>query len=226
MFLILRLSAVFVALALCTPAPAPAGAASQPIVDAEGKPVANYQVSAEAGRAIARLPGAVVVGNPKGDVTLAEFYDLNCPYCRRAAGDVEAIVKSDPGLKLILVPYPVLGIPSIRAGRVEFALTQILTPQQFFEFHQKIYAGRGVVDAEQALAVARELGVDDKKLVAAADEYEITLAMKAHVQLGNALKLIATPAYVIADTAILGHPGRDSLKRAIESVRRCGKVVC
>ncbi len=192
----------------------------------DGKPVANHRVPAAQAEAVAKLPGVVVVGNPNGDVTLAEFYDLNCPYCRRASADVDALLRSDKNLKVILVPFPVLGIASIQAGRVELAVRKLTNSQTFYAFHRKIYEGRGVIDGSRALAVAHELKVDQQKLLAAADEDATTEIMKAHVRLGNALNLAATPAYVIRDVAIVGHPGAEGLKAVIAAVRRCGQVVC
>lgn len=191
-----------------------------------GSPVANHRISAEQADAVANLPGVVVVGNPKGDVTLAEFYDLNCPYCRRASADVDALLKSDKNLRVILVPFPVLGIASIQAGRVELAVRKLSDPKTFYAFHRKVYEGRGVIDGGRALAVANELKIDQKKLLAAANEDSITEIMKAHVRLGNALNLAATPSYVIKDVAIVGHPGEQSLRAVIAAVRKCGQVVC
>ncbi|HWE77199.1 MAG TPA: thioredoxin domain-containing protein [Pseudolabrys sp.] len=66
---------------------------------------------------IDKLPGIVSVGNRHGDVTLVEFYDVNCPFCRAASPDIEAMLKSNPELRLILVPLPMLGIPSIQRTR-------------------------------------------------------------------------------------------------------------
>jgi protein-disulfide isomerase len=196
------------------------------IAGPDGSPVANHRISSEQAAAVAKLPGAVAVGNPNGDVTLAEFYDLNCPYCRRASADVDALLKSDKGLKVILVPFPVLGVPSIQAGRVELAVRKLASPQTFYAFHRKIYEGRGVIDGERALAVARELKLDRQKLLSAANDDAVTEIMKAHVRLGNALGLAATPSYVIKNVVIVGHPGGESLKSIIDAVRRCGTVVC
>ncbi len=192
----------------------------------DGSPVANHRIAPEQTLAVAKLPGAVVVGNPDGDVTLAEFYDLNCSFCRRAAADVDALIRSDKNLKVVLVPFPVLGIASIQAGRVELAVRKLANPQTFYTFHRKIYEGRGVIDGERALAVANELKIDQQKILAAANDDAVTETMKAHVRLGNALNLVATPSYVIKDVAIVGHPGEQSLRAIIDAVRKCGQVVC
>ena len=135
----------------------------------DGRPVGNHALSREQVLSAERLAGAVVVANPKGDVTLIEFYDLNCPFCRRAAADLEAMIKADQRLRLVLVPYPVLGIASVLAGRVELAIARTLPPETFYRFHREIYAGRGVIDGQRAIATARALGLDEDKLLAVAD---------------------------------------------------------
>lgn len=197
-----------------------------PITGEDGKPVVNYKVPVELESRIEALPGVVVIGNPKGDVTLAEFYDLNCPFCRKAASDTAALVAADKELRLVLVPFPVLGVPSIQAGRVELAVAKVGTPAQFEAFRQKIYAGRGTVDGKRALAVAKEIGFSVPAITKAADDDDITDTMLAHVRLGNALGLQATPSYVIKGVAVLGHPGRKALEQMIASVRRCDQVAC
>lgn len=197
-----------------------------PLKADDGTDVVNYRVPVELESRIESLPGVVIVGNPRGDVTLIEFYDLNCPFCRKAAHDIESLVKSDDELKLVLVPFPVLGVPSIQAGRVEIALARLATPQQFFVFHNRIFSGRGTIDASRALAVAEDMGFSKQRLIKVADEDAVTRAMIAHVQLGNALGLAVTPAFVIKGAAILGYPGKKALAAIIRSVRTCDKVVC
>src|SRR5690349_6149978 len=123
--MITRLAVAFL-LAIVSSA-APAQRASYPIIGADGTPVINHVVPTSTGADVAKLPDVVGVGNPKGDVTIYEFYDLNCPYCRKAADDLRAMLAADKQLNLVLVPFPVLGIPSIQAGRVEFALAQLGT---------------------------------------------------------------------------------------------------
>lgn len=217
---------VCVLLLACLGWPAAAQQAAYPIKADDGTIVANHRVPAAAADEVEGLPGAVILGNPQGDVTLAEFYDLNCPYCRKASADMAALLKEDAKLRLVLVPFPVLGIPSILAGRVELAVARLGTPEQFWQFHRRIFSGRGVVDGERALAVARDLGFANEKLVAVANDNAVTETMKAHVRLGNTLGLQATPAYVVAGVAIVGHPGRKALQAIVAAVRRCRAVVC
>ena len=195
-----------------------------PLVGDEGQEVPNHAVKLFG--PIDKLPGVVTVGNPNGKTTLVEFYDLNCPYCRIASADIADMVDLDRELKLVLVPFPVLGIASIMASRVELAVAKLGTAQQFYDFHRKIYAQRGVTDSARALEVAQGLGLDKKALTRIGDSDEVTEMMKAHVRLGNSLGLAATPAFIIDGVAILGYPGRYRLQAIVDASDACGKVVC
>lgn len=201
------------------------GPARFPIRDDDGDPISNHALSAGQMKQVAGLPGLVEVSG-KGDVTLYQFYDLNCPFCREAAADVDELIRTDQALRLVFVPYPVLSVQSVAGARVELALRELGTPKQFLEFHRKIYAGRGVIDGERALAVVQAMGFDRQKIIDAANAQRVTATMTAHAKLGTALKLMATPAYVVAGVAILGHPGLEPLRKVIASVRRCKAVVC
>jgi protein-disulfide isomerase len=175
---------------------------------------------------IDRLPGVVVVGNPKGKQTLTEFYDLNCPFCRVAAADLGELLKQDPELRLVLVPYPILGIPSITAARVELAVAKLGTPEQFYAFHRKVYDQRGKTDGQRALEIATGLGLNKKDLLATADSEQVTETMKNLVNLGTALGLEATPSFIAGNVAILGYPGPHALQAIAGAVAQCGKAFC
>ncbi len=195
-----------------------------PLVGDEGQHVPNHRVKLLG--PIDRLPGVVTVGNPNGKTTLIEFYDLNCPFCRIASTDVGDLVDVDSELKLVLVPYPVLGVASIAASRVELAIAKLGTPEQFYAFHRKIYSQRGTTDGLRALEVAHELGFDEHTLTAVADSDEITQTMKNLVTLGNTLGLAATPSFIVGGVAILGYPGRYRLQAIVDAASTCGKVIC
>ncbi|MGH6676449.1 MAG: DsbA family protein, partial [Xanthobacteraceae bacterium] len=130
-----------------------------PLLNDDGNRLPNQSVKLAA--PIDTMPGVVVAANPQGKTTLVEFYDLNCPYCRMASGDIADMVGVDPDLRLVLVPFPVLGIPSIAAGRVELAVAKLGSSKQFYEFHRAIYAQRGTTNGMRALEVARKLGLDE-----------------------------------------------------------------
>ena len=108
-----------------------------------------------------------VVGNPDGDVTVMQFYDLNCPYCRAAAHDVDALLKADPKIKLIFVPYAVLSVQSVQGALIELGVANSLKGAQYLDFHRRLYDSRGLIDGQRALAVAKDMGLDPQKVAAA-----------------------------------------------------------
>ncbi len=192
----------------------------------DGTTIANHQLPAALAGQIDKLPGVVVVGNPNGRVTLAEFYDLNCPYCRKAAPEIAELLHVNSELRLVLVPFPVLGIPSIQGSRVELAVARSVPASKFYAFHRTLYGSRGVIDDNRAFAAAKAIGLDIVKLTKIANEDAIGDTMVAHVRLGNALAIQATPGFVIKNVAILGYPGKTALQHIIDAVQRCDAVIC
>jgi protein-disulfide isomerase len=192
----------------------------------DGLRIANHRVPNDLAAGVDDLPGAIIAGNPQGDVTLSEFYDHNCGFCRRAAVDVAALVAADPNLKLVLIVIPQLSIGSVEAAKVELAVQALAGDATAFAFHRRIYATRGAIDGSRALAVASDLGLERREVEDMANREAMVDILKSHVRLANALNLGATPAYVLQGIAMVGHPGRKSLGQMIASVRRCDRVMC
>lgn len=223
-----RLVAIGFAIALClgTAAAQQISNAQYAIKDDDGDKIANFDLGSGLADRLAKLPAQVPVGNLQGDVTLLQFYDLNCPYCREAARDVDVLVREDKKLKLVLVPYAVLSVQSVQGALVEVGASKSLTPGQYLDFHKRLYAGRGLIDGPRVLAAATEFGLDKDKL-AAVSNTEATLDMlRENANFGTEAKLGVTPAYVVGGVVILGHPGLKPLQRVIAAMRACGKVVC
>jgi protein-disulfide isomerase len=206
--------------------PARAGDNAYPLRADYGSAVPNVRVSPELARAVAQLSDVVAIGGREGGVTIAEFYDLNCTYCRMAAPDIADLLRRNQDLRIVLVSFPVLGVASIEAARVELAVRQKLPPERFHEFHLRLYAGRGVVDGARAFAVAKEFGLDAGPLADVANSDEVTETMKSHVKLGDALGMRATPSFVVNDVVIDGYPGRNAMEGIIRSLRSRNSVVC
>jgi len=127
---------------------------------------------------------------------------------------------------LLLAPYPLLGIPSITASRVELAVGKLGTPEQFYAFHRRMYARRGTNDSARPLDVAQSLGLDKHRVLALADSDQITETMKTLVSRGTALDLEAAPSFVVGKLAILGYPGPRSHAAIVTAAGTYGKVVC
>jgi protein-disulfide isomerase len=224
----MRLAAIGFAFALClgSAAAQQVSNAQYAIKDDDGDRVSNFDLAAGLADRLAKLPAQVPVGNLQGDVTLLQFYDLNCPYCREAARDVDALVRADKKLKLVFVPYAVLSVQSVQGALIEVGASKSLTPEQYLDFHKRIYAGRGLIDGPRVLAAAGEFGLDKEKL-AAVSNTEATLGLlRENADFGTDAKLGVTPAYIVGGVVILGHPGLKALQAVVKSMRACGKVVC
>ena len=197
-----------------------------PIVASDGSAVGNFDLSPAVLAKINTLKGQIPVGAPNGDVTLMQFYDLNCPYCREAAIEVDALVRADTKLKLVLVPYAVLSVQSVQGALIELGVSKMLTPPQYLDFHKRLYASRGTIDGQKALAAAKEMGLDPAKVATAGNTQDNLDILRTTSTVGSEARLMATPGYVIGGVAIIGHPGRKSLEKVIAAMRACGKVAC
>jgi protein-disulfide isomerase len=150
------------------------------------------------------LPSAVRLGHKHGDVIMIEYFDYNCPWCKRSARDLLALLKAEPDLTYVLVNFAVLGAPSVEATRAALAYLQVYGPDQYLPLHLALFGLPGTVNGERAIAEAEKLGGDRAKLVAAADTGRTTEWMKASFTLGNSLGLVATPSFLIGMEAYVG----------------------
>ena len=165
------------------------------------------------------LGTAVPVGSARGDVTLIEFFDYNCPYCRRSAQDIPALLAGDPDLDYLLVNFAVLGPASVQATRVALGYAQLYGPEGYLALHLALFGVRGSRDGATALEVAERLGGERKRLAAAADSARITERMKEALRVGSSLGLSATPAFLIGPAAYVGALGLER-KRALVAQAR------
>lgn len=171
-------------------------------------------------------PRQVVLGNPRGDVTMVEFFDYNCGYCKRAMLDMLALLKSDPNLRIVLKETPMLSRESEQAAKVAIAVRmQDKTGKRYLEFHQKLLGGRGTADKAHALAVAKDLGFDVARIEKDMANPDVDNELREVLGLTQALGLNGTPSYVIGKDVVVGAVGLDALKEKINT-NRCGKATC
>ncbi len=159
----------------------------------------------------------VVLGNPDGKVTLVEFFDYNCTYCRRAEADMKKLIASDSDLRVVLKQFPVLGPGSVEAAKVAVAL-HMTAPDKYAEFHDALLEEPGQVDGEKALAVAASLGVDAATLKAKLDSDEVRQTIAESYDLAGKLNLTGTPSYVTHKEVIVGAVGYSTLKTKIDAL--------
>jgi protein-disulfide isomerase len=167
----------------------------------------------------------VTIGNPQGDVTLVEFFDYNCGYCKRALGDMMELLKGDPKLKIVLKEFPVLGPGSIEAAQVAVAVRmQDPSGKKYLDFHQKLLSGRGQADKARALAAAKEAGFDVARIERDLQSAEVRTSLEESMQLAEALGINGTPSYVVGESVVAGAVGVATLKQQIAQARQGAAV--
>lgn len=194
------------------------------LAEAQGKPE-FYPIPVELLAPLERLNGRVSVGNPAGDVHLIEFFDYNCAYCKRAAKDIRQLLAGDKNLRITLINYAVLGIPSIGATRVALAFSR-QKADKYLAFHEALIGRRGTIGPDHAIEIALKFGVDRKRLVEDADSDPVTEAMKAASKLGESLGFQATPSYLLGRDGFAGFLDLAAKKAAIAAFRQCERATC
>lgn len=166
------------------------------------------------------------IGNPKGDVTLVEFFDYNCGYCRRAISDLDTLMKADPKLRIVLLELPVIREESVGAAQVSLAVNNIAR-DKFRAFHDKLLGGQALATKARAMAVAKEVGIDEAALARAIAAPEVEKALHEARDIADSLGVDATPTYVIGDSVVLNtNRVVADLQGRVAAMRTCGKSVC
>jgi Protein-disulfide isomerase len=173
---------------------------------------------------IFNAPDQIVLGNPDGDVTLVEFFDYNCGYCRAALPDMAALLAEDPNLRVILKEFPILSNESIDAARVGVLVGQ--SDADYWQFHQTLFTSRGRVDKAVALAAAQDLGLSPVDLELRMADGKVAQTIQASYEIAQALGITGTPTYIIGNEIIPGAIGADELRARIADMRTCGKTRC
>ncbi len=171
-------------------------------------------------------PNQAVVGNPNGDVTLVEFFDYNCGYCKQSLANVAKLIESDPKVRVVLKDFAILGPDSLEAAEVATAVRLQIKGPKFWDFHRKLLATRGHIGKAQAIAAAKEFGVDMDQLDKDLKSPAIHESLEEVDKLADSLHFNGTPSWVIGKEAIVGGVSYAELKSKVDNIRKCGKATC
>lgn len=158
-----------------------------------------------------------IAGNPAGDVTVVEFYDPRCPYCRRVLPDLEAMLRRDHGVRLVYKDIPVLGPLSVMESRAIIAAQK---QGGYLKMQQALMKNPAQPDEAMIRATAKAQGLDPDRLVADMQSAETTKRIDANLDLARALKVDGTPAFVVGDRMIPGMVDANQLEDAISAARK------
>jgi len=184
----------------------------------EAQTAARKQALAESAQDVFHSAADFVAGNPDGDVTLVEFFDYNCAYCRGALADMNKLLETDPNLRFVLKEFPILSPGSVEAAKISIAVLKE-DRDKFLEFHRTLLSSRGQVDGARALEVAGELGLDVDQLKKDAAHPEVDDVLGDSQRLAVKLGVNGTPGYVVGDEVIPGAIGYDGLVEKIAAAR-------
>jgi protein-disulfide isomerase len=161
----------------------------------------------------------------KGKLTVVEFFDYNCGYCRHAFDEVIKLTDAEKDVRVVFVEFPILSEESRKASQIAVASTK---QDKYFEFHRALMAKPGPATEEKALKVASEIGLNVEQLKKDAASPETDAIIEKNLALGTAIGVQGTPAFFVGDEAIPGAP--DNLKQiltaAVQQVRTKGCSVC
>ena len=161
-------------------------------------------------------PGTPVAGNAMGDVTVVEFFDYHCPYCKAVAAPLDQLLHDDKGVRLVLKEFPILGEDSILASHAALAA---VGQGKYWEFHQALMEHRGPFDMDVIKTIAAKVGLDPAKLEADMGAQQIEPQISANHKLARTLDISATPTFIIGDQVVEGAVPLEQLKELIKKAR-------
>lgn len=193
--------------------------------------IRKYQTDQEAARAKAakerlselrepleRAEGTPVLGNPDGDVTIVEFFDYRCGYCKRVHDDLMKAMTEDGKVRLVMKEFPILGPASVFASRAALAVFYI-APEKYEAFHNAMMTSRGDLDENRVLDIAASMGLDADAIKEGIKDPRVETEIQHNMALAQALEITGTPAFVIGNELVPGAIDRAAIDELIAQVR-------
>lgn len=163
-------------------------------------------------RALERDPTAPVLGNPEGDITLTEFFDYNCSFCRRVVGTMQRLVSDDRNLRIVLREWPVFGEGSEFAARASLASLQ---QGKYWQFHAGMMKMRGRAEEASVMRIARDVSLDEARLRRDMEAENVSRHISNSFELADHMGLMGTPTFIAGDEAAFGALSLEDLKELV-----------
>lgn len=168
-------------------------------------------------REIFEDPDTPFAGNPNGDVSLVEFFDYRCPYCKQVEPSLEALIGEDRQLRIVYKEFPVLGPESMTASKAALAARK---QGKYDALHRALMALKGQINDTAVFKTAESVGLDVDRLKRDMAAPEISRALKANTELADALDIRGTPGFVVGNEIVPGAIDLASLKQLIATARK------
>ncbi|MDP2204979.1 MAG: DsbA family protein [Alphaproteobacteria bacterium] len=157
------------------------------------------------------------IGNEKGDVTIVEFFDYNCGYCKKVLPELQALVKEDPNVKIVFKELPILGPSSELAAKWALAAHR---QSKYFEFHSLLMKHQGQINADVLTRLATEAGLNVDKARQDAEGTEVLISLEQNRSLASQMNINGTPAFVLGEEIVPGALPLSEMKVKIQELRR------
>ena len=177
------------------------------------------KIIAENRAALLNDPGSPVAGNPDGDVTIVEFFDYQCPYCKRVVSAIKHLLEQDPNVRFVYKEWPILGPMSEFAARAALAAR---SQGKYEPYHEYLMSAKGRLTKETVLFAAREIGLDLERLKSDMYSAEVDDIFRRNYGLADKLGFRGTPSFVIGDVLVPGAVDLDGLKQLVKTAREDG----
>ena len=182
--------------------------------EAEAKAMATVKEKRDE---ILKDPAAPIFGNPDGDVTVVEFFDYRCPYCKSVAGKAMETAKKDGKVKVMFKELPILGPESVFAARAALAAQR---QGKYIEYHLALMRTRERLTDEITIRIAQGVGLDLEKLKKDMGSPEIKRQLEANLDLAQELGIRGTPAFIVGDKLAPGAIDEETLVKMIADARK------
>jgi protein-disulfide isomerase len=164
-------------------------------------------------------PNDWVGGNPNGDLTLVEFMDYRCGYCRKAYSEVEELIKTDGNIRFVVKEFPILGEASLLSAQFAIAVLQLHGDKAYEAAHDALITLRGEPTVETLTRLATDLGHDPKPIIARMNGPEVMSVIQANYALAEQMEITGTPAFVLKDMVMRGYAPLDTMRDFVADAR-------
>jgi protein-disulfide isomerase len=169
--------------------------------------------------AIFNNPADWAGGNPKGDITVVEFVDYRCGYCRKAHDEVSQLVDTDGNIRLVMKEFPILGEDSLTSARFAIAVRRLGGDAAYKTAHDGLIALKGPVDAAALGRLAAQVGLEMDRIAAEMASPAVADIIRANHELASLLDINGTPTFVIRETMVRGYVPLDGMRQIVQGQR-------
>ncbi|WP_422001284.1 DsbA family protein [Roseovarius mucosus] len=187
--------------------------------EAKGQAEADSDLVKVNAEALFNDPNSWVGGNLDGDLTLVEFMDYRCSYCRRAHEDVKGLLAADGNIRFIIKEFPILGEESVMASRFAIATRQVAGDEAYASVHDALMAYSGSMSEAGFTRLADSLGLDAPAIIAEMNSDAVTQVIAANHALGQRMQISGTPSFVMGDQMLRGYLPQDAMQRIADEIR-------